>query len=99
MEPGGGGWVRVGPGAALLLVFERVHVEGRVQEAPQLHQVGVLVSCGRSCSRVSAGVPETKRGRSQRMRGAVGPYLEGGGAARYPTFLALLMVVRMRGFT
>lgn len=41
-----------------LLLAERLQVEGRVQEAPQLHQVCVLVSGGRRRRRVSAGVPE-----------------------------------------
>uniref|UniRef100_A0A146YLN3 Uncharacterized protein n=1 Tax=Fundulus heteroclitus TaxID=8078 RepID=A0A146YLN3_FUNHE len=42
----------------LLLLSERVHVEGRVHEAPQLHQVGVLVARRRSRGRISAGVPD-----------------------------------------
>lgn len=65
----GEGWFQVLQVTWSLLVSERVQVEGRVQEAPQLDQVSVFVSCGGSGCRVSASIPETQRGCGQRLHG------------------------------
>lgn len=54
-------WDRGSGKKELHLVLEGVQIEGSVQEILQLHQVGLLVSCGWGRSRRATSIPEHTR--------------------------------------